>query len=61
LDQVKNEQSLETFLAALEVGTAALAENAEAFDGDSLDYQIISLDLARSAGILPITSGRKDQ
>lgn len=60
IEAVKNEQSLETFLAALEVGTNALVENAEAFDSADVNYQIINLDIARRAGILPISSTKPD-
>jgi hypothetical protein len=60
MEEVKNEQSLETFLAALAVGTEALVENAEAFEDESLVHQFINLAVARDAGILPIASSGKD-
>ncbi len=60
LEELKNERSFETFLAALEVGNQALDESADKFESDELTHQIINLSAARDAGILPIASGSKD-
>ncbi|MEX1118563.1 MAG: hypothetical protein WEB60_07185 [Terrimicrobiaceae bacterium] len=60
LEELKNERSFETFLAALDVGTQALVENSEEFENGELTHQIINLSVARNAGILPIASGSKE-
>lgn len=49
-----DQNSWKTFTAALAMGTASLVENAEKFDKDDADYQLINIAAARRIGILPI-------
>ncbi|MCX6553306.1 MAG: hypothetical protein NTY02_20260 [Acidobacteria bacterium] len=51
--------SFKSFVAAIEDGTQALAENKSKFDGDDVDYQMISLDESRRMGILPLAYVKK--
>lgn len=55
-EEKKNEESWNTFEAAVDSGTSTLKENKKKFAGDDPDYQIIDLAAARSLGILPISS-----
>jgi hypothetical protein len=50
----RNQASFKSFAAALDEGTRQLEENADAFDGEDPDYQLISLSEARQIGILPL-------
>ena len=61
LEEKRNEQSWESFEAALEVGTEALEKNEKKFESDEITYQYIDLAEARSAGILPITYTKKEK
>lgn len=60
LEAKRNEESWESFEAALSVGTEALEKNAKKFESDDLSYQYIDIAEARAAGILPITYTKKD-
>lgn len=60
LEAKRNEQSWESFEAALSAGTEALEKNDKKFDSDDLRYQYIDIAEARAAGILPITYTKKD-
>jgi hypothetical protein len=60
LEAKRNEESWESFEAAVAVGTEALEENLEKFEGDDLSYQLIDLAKAREMGILPITFSKKE-
>jgi hypothetical protein len=54
-EEWENRNSWKSFTAALAIGTADLAKNAEKFKKhDDADYQIISISAARKLGILPI-------
>ena len=46
--------SFRSFSAAIDEGTSALEKDAEEFEGDNPEYQIISLSEARQLGILPL-------
>ncbi len=54
------EKSWSSFESALSVGTEALEAAAGKIASDDLSYQWIDLAEARAAGILPITSPKKD-
>jgi hypothetical protein len=55
-EEWESQKSWKTFTAALAIGTADLAKNAEKMkQGDDPDYQIISVVAARKLGILPIS------
>lgn len=60
LEAKRTEASWESFESALSVGTEALEKHAEEFESDDLDYQVIDIAEAREAGILPITSSKRD-
>jgi hypothetical protein len=60
LEEHKNQESWESFEAAIAAGTQAIEENWEKFESEELNFQIIDLAEAREAGILPITSAKKD-
>jgi hypothetical protein len=54
-EEWESRKSWKSFTAALAIGTADLAKNAEKFKKqDDADYQIISVVAARKLGILPI-------
>jgi hypothetical protein len=54
-EEWESRKSWKSFTAALAIGTADLAKNAEKFKKhDDADYQIISVMAARKLGILPI-------
>lgn len=54
-EEWESRKSWKSFTAALAIGTADLAKNAEKFKKhDDADYQIISVAAARKLGILPI-------
>jgi len=54
-EEWESRKSWKSFTAALAIGTADLAKNAEKFKKhDDVDYQIISVMAARKLGILPI-------
>ena len=48
-----------SFEGAIDAGTKDLEENADKFDGDDIDYQIIDIGEARKLGIVPIRFGGK--
>lgn len=60
LEAHRNEESWDSFESAVTVGTDALEKNADKFESDDLDYQVIDLAEAREMGILPITYTKKD-
>lgn len=61
LENKRNEESWDSFEAALSTGTNVLEQNADKIEiGDDLSYQWIDIAEARSAGILPITYTKKD-
>jgi hypothetical protein len=56
VEEKRNEESWATFEAAIDIGTQALLEASEKFDGDDTDYQLIDIAAARNLGVLPISS-----
>ena len=54
LGKHKNDESWDTFEAAVDAGNAKLKKYHKKFKSDDLDYQIIDLAKAREKGILPI-------
>jgi hypothetical protein len=56
VEEQRNEESWATFEAAIDIGTQALLEASEKFDGDDTDYQLIDIAAARNLGVLPISS-----
>jgi len=58
VEEAKNQDSWDSFEAAVAIGTGALEKHADDFEGESLQHQIIDLDVARDAGILPIVSSQ---
>lgn len=60
LEEQRNEESWESFEAAVDAGTEALEKNEKKFESDELTYQYIDLAEARAAGILPIVYNKKD-
>ncbi len=53
------EEAWNSFDGAVATGTQDLEEHDKDFESSNLEYQIINLDTARKAGILPIPSKRK--
>lgn len=47
-------EAWKSFEGAVAVGTEALEEDAEKFESDDLEYQVIDIEEARKVGILPI-------
>ncbi|MFZ4774188.1 MAG: hypothetical protein ACOYM3_02415 [Terrimicrobiaceae bacterium] len=60
LEETRTEESWDSFESAVSVGTEALEKDAEKFESDDLDYQVINVEKAREMGILPITYSKKD-
>jgi len=60
LEEHNNEESWDSFEAAVSAGMETLEKNQEKIDSDDLDYQIIDIAKAREMGILPITYSKKE-
>lgn len=57
-EKVKNQASLKTFIAATKAGTARLSKELPNFEaGKNPTYQLVDMEKARQAGILPISFG----
>lgn len=60
LEDHKNEESWDSFEAAVNSGTDDLEKYQKKFESDDLDYQVIDVAKAREAGILPIVYSKRD-
>lgn len=60
-EERKNEESWDTFSAAIDSGTESLNEAVKKIEAEDPDYVMIDLAEARSLGILPISSASLDK
>lgn len=59
VSRFRGDASFRSFAAALAKGTDLIEENAEQFESEDAEYQMISLEAARQLGILPLAFRKK--